>query len=80
MGIVIKHSFWNLTTTLLGIALGAVNVLILYVRYLDDAYFGLSQYMLSAAFLLFPVLSFGIHNTVVRFYSSYKDRESRDAF
>jgi O-antigen/teichoic acid export membrane protein len=80
MGIVLKQSFWNLATTVLGIALGAFNVLFLYVQYLDKEYFGLSQYILSAAFIVFPIMGFGIQNTIVRFFSGHKDRKSRDAF
>ncbi|MGB3592498.1 MAG: oligosaccharide flippase family protein [Nonlabens sp.] len=80
MGIVVKHSFWNLFSTIIGVVLGAINVLVLYVYFLDKEYFGLSQYILSAAFLIFPVLSFGIHNAIVKFYSSFTSKLERDAF
>jgi O-antigen/teichoic acid export membrane protein len=80
MGIVIKQSGWNLVITGLGFLLGAFNVLILAQVYLTDEYYGLWNYILSSAFLFFPLMSFGIHNTIVKYYSSYTTKEQRDAF
>ncbi|MEN8897742.1 MAG: oligosaccharide flippase family protein [Nonlabens sp.] len=80
MGIVIKQSGWNLAITGLGFVLGALNVLILAQVYLTDDYYGLWNYILSSAFLYFPLMSFGIHNTIVKYYSSYKTKEEKDAF
>jgi O-antigen/teichoic acid export membrane protein len=64
----------------LGFLLGAFNVLILAQVYLTDAYYGLWNYILSSAFLFFPLMSFGIHNTIVKYYSNYSLKEERDAF
>ncbi|MGJ8684362.1 MAG: oligosaccharide flippase family protein [Nonlabens sp.] len=80
MGIVIKQSGWNLAITAGGFILGALNVLLLATTYLDDEYYGLWGYVLSTAFLLFPLMSFGINNTLVKFYSKYEDKNERDAF
>jgi O-antigen/teichoic acid export membrane protein len=80
VGIVVKHSAWNLGMTAVGFLLGAANTLLLATQYLDDDYYGLWGYVLSTAFLLFPLMSFGIHNTLVKFYSSYQLKEERDAF
>lgn len=80
MGIVIKQSGWNLVITAIGFVLGALNVLILAQVYLSDEYYGLWNYILSTAFLYFPLMSFGIHNTVVKFYSSYSSKKERDTF
>lgn len=80
MGIVFKHSSWNLVITVLGFLFGAFNTLQLATTYLDDDYFGLWGYVLSSAFLLFPLMSFGVHNTIVKFYSSYETKKERDNF
>jgi O-antigen/teichoic acid export membrane protein len=80
MGIVIRHSSWNLGITGAGFLLGATNVLLLATTYLDDDYYGLWGYVLSTAFLLFPLMSFGIHNTIVKYYSSYHTARDRDNF
>ncbi len=80
MGIVIRNAAWNLVITAIGFVLGAVNVLILATTYLEDQYYGLWGYILSMGFLLFPFMSFGIHNTIVKFYSSFSNKAQRDAF
>lgn len=80
MGIVVKQSVWNLVITGLGFVLGALNVLILAQVYLSDDYYGLWNYVLSTSFLFFPLMSFGIHNTIVKYYSSYTTKEERDGF
>lgn len=80
MGIVIKQSGWNLASTVLGFSLGALNALYLGPQFLGDTYYGLMGYVLSTAFLLFPLMSFGIHNTIVKFYSRFTDQKSRDEF
>jgi O-antigen/teichoic acid export membrane protein len=80
MGVVIKQSVWNLVITGLGFVLGALNVLIFAQIYLSDDYYGLWNYVLSTSFLFFPLMSFGIHNTIVKYYSSYTTKEGRDGF
>ncbi|WP_240642489.1 lipopolysaccharide biosynthesis protein [Nonlabens xiamenensis] len=75
-----KHSAWNLVITAVGFVLGAINVLVLATTYLDDEYYGLWGYILSTAFLIFPLMSFGIHNTIIKYYSKYPTKEERDVF
>lgn len=72
MGIVLRQTATNTAITYLGFALGAVNTLFLYTRVMSDAYFGLVGVLLSTATLLMPVMSFGIPNTLVKYYSAYK--------
>ncbi|MFT5752730.1 MAG: O-antigen/teichoic acid export membrane protein [Flavobacteriales bacterium] len=75
MGIVIKQSFNNLVTTFLGFGIGALNTLFLYVNFMSDAYYGLVGFLLSTAMILMPFLAFGVHNTLVKFYSSYAGQD-----
>jgi O-antigen/teichoic acid export membrane protein len=75
MGIVIKQSFHNLVTTFLGFGIGALNTLFLYVNFMSDAYYGLVGFLLSTAMILMPFLAFGVHNTIVKFYSSYSGQD-----
>jgi O-antigen/teichoic acid export membrane protein len=74
MGIVLRQTALNTGITYLGFALGALNTLFLYTRVMTDAYFGLVGVLLSTAALLMPVLSFGIPNTLVKYYSAFKDK------
>lgn len=80
MGIVIKHSSWNLVITGVGFLLGAINVLALATSYLSDDYYGLWNYILSTSFLLFPLMSFGLHNTIVKYYSTFTTDRERNNF
>ena len=72
MGIVINQSFKNTITTYLGFGLGAINVLFLYTEFMSDKYYGLVAYILSTANIMMPLMAFGVHNTIIKFYSSFK--------
>ena len=80
MGIVLKQSFINTLIVYLAFAIGGVNVLFLYTRFLDGEYYGLVTFLLSAANLLMPITAFGVQYTIVKFYSSYKSKIERDKF
>ena len=80
MGIVKNQSFKNFITTYLGFGIGAINVLILYPHFLTDEYYGLITFVLSTAAIMMPVLALGTHNTMVKFYSSFKTRNSINSF
>ncbi|MCM4158995.1 lipopolysaccharide biosynthesis protein [Antarcticibacterium flavum] len=80
MGIIINQSFKNMVTTYFGFGIGAVNTLFLFTYFLEKEYYGLISFLLSAANLIWPLMAFGVHNTLVKFYSSYKTRETRDKF
>jgi O-antigen/teichoic acid export membrane protein len=80
MGVVIKQSFKNTVTTYLGFAFGAVNALFLYTNFLTEEYYGLVTYLLSTANIMMPLMAFGVHNTIVKFYSSYTTEKQKDRF
>ncbi|MDT0557393.1 oligosaccharide flippase family protein [Ichthyenterobacterium sp. W332] len=80
MGIVINQSFKNTISTYLGFGLGAINVLFLYTNFLSDTYYGLVAFILSTANILMPLMAFGVHNTIIKFYSSYKTKQSISSF
>lgn len=80
MGIVLKQSFINTLIVYLAFAIGGVNVLVLYTRFLDGEYYGLVTFLLSAANLLMPITAFGVQYTIVKFYSSYESKIERDKF
>lgn len=78
MGVIINQSAKNLVTTYLGFGIGAINTLFLYTNFLTPEYYGLVGFLLSAANLIWPVMAFGVHNTLVKFYSSYDSKEQQD--
>ena len=79
MGIVLKQSLRNTAITYLGFGIGAINVLFLYTKILPDSYFGLVSLILATAAILMPLLAFGVHNTMVKFYSSQPE-DKKDSF
>ncbi|MFL1012907.1 lipopolysaccharide biosynthesis protein [Flavisericum labens] len=80
MGIVALQSLKNIISTYLGFFIGAINALFLYTEFLSDKYYGMVGYMLSLAYVIMPLMAFGVHNTLVKFYSSFKTRVSLNSF
>ncbi|MBJ7879883.1 oligosaccharide flippase family protein [Gelidibacter salicanalis] len=80
MGIVTSQSFKNTITTYLGFAIGALNTLYLYVFFISDVHYGLISFMLSTASIMMPLMAFGVHNTIVKFYSTFKTKNSLNSF
>lgn len=71
MGIVAKQSFTNMLSTYFGFGIGAFNVLFLYPKFLTAEYYGLVTFLLSAGNLLWPFMALGVHNAIVKYFSSY---------
>jgi O-antigen/teichoic acid export membrane protein len=80
MGIVINQSFKNTITTYLGFGIGAVNTLFLYTNFITDTYYGLVAFILSTANIMMPLMAFGVHNTIIKFYSTFKTKHSLNSF
>ncbi|NNK19033.1 MAG: lipopolysaccharide biosynthesis protein [Maribacter sp.] len=77
MGIVLKQTLTNTFITYFGFVFAAINTLFLYTNFLTDEYYGLVTVILSTSAVLMPLLAFGVPNTLIKFYSSFKnDRES----
>tara|TARA_R110002051_G_scaffold13808_4_gene45579 strand:- start:6508 stop:7962 length:1455 start_codon:yes stop_codon:yes gene_type:complete len=80
MGIVLKQSLNNTIVTYIGFAIGAVNTLFLYTNFMQPDNYGLIQVILSVSAVLMPILAFGVPNSLVKFYSSFKDESAKDGF
>ncbi|UMY64998.1 MULTISPECIES: lipopolysaccharide biosynthesis protein [unclassified Flavobacterium] len=80
MGIVLKQSAANTVVTYIGFAIGAVNTLFLYTTILGKKDYGIVGFILSGGALMMPILAFGVHNTLVRFFSRYKTEAERETF
>jgi len=80
MGIIATQSLKNIIYTYLGFFIGAINTLFLYTKFLSDDYYGLVGYMLSLAYVIMPLMSFGMHNTLIKFYSSFKTKVALNSF
>lgn len=80
MGIVLKQSLKNTFITYIGFAIGAINTLYMYVQFLGDTYYGLVGYILSVANIIMPLMAFGVHNTLVKYFNEYKTEEEKSIF
>ena len=80
MGIVFRQSLANTLITYLGFGIGAINTLFLYTRFLTEEYYGLVGVILSTATILMPILAFGVPNTMVKYYSSFRESRETDGF
>ncbi|WP_372920175.1 lipopolysaccharide biosynthesis protein [Salegentibacter sp.] len=78
MGVILNQSFKNLVTTYLGFGIGALNTLFLFTYFLEQEYYGLVSFLLSAANLIWPFMAFGVHSTLVKFFSFYRSRQEKD--
>ncbi|MAU15810.1 MAG: sugar isomerase [Muricauda sp.] len=79
MGVVLKQSIQNVVVTYMGFIFGAVNTLFLYTKILPDEYYGLVTFILASGAILMPLMAFGVHNTMVKFYSNHQEGE-KDGF
>ncbi|MGM8363389.1 lipopolysaccharide biosynthesis protein [Flavobacterium sp. ARAG 55.4] len=80
MGIVLNQSLKNTIITYIGFGIGAVNTIYLYPFFLGATYYGLVNYVLSAAAIIMPLLAFGMQNTLVKFFSQCKNENEENRF
>ena len=80
MGIVINQSIKNTIITYIGFAIGAVNALYMYPEFLGKTFYGLTAFLLSTANIIMPLMAFGVHNTLVKFYSTYESDSQKSQF
>ncbi|CAL2104327.1 Membrane protein involved in the export of O-antigen and teichoic acid [Tenacibaculum sp. 190130A14a] len=80
MGIIFKQSLKNTFIIYLGFLIGGINTLILYDRFLTSEYYGLAQYIFAASNIITPLIAFGVHFSIIKFFSAYKTKKQRDKF
>jgi O-antigen/teichoic acid export membrane protein len=80
MGIVIKQSVSNTLITFLGFVIGALNALYLYTQFLGKDFYGLTAFVLSTANIVMPLMAFGVQNTLVKFYPTFKTEVDKSQF
>ena len=80
MGIVFQQSFKNSISIYIGFFLGAVNALFLYIRFLQEDYYGLVTFLLSTANIMMPFIAFGVQHTIIRFFYQNTTTKQKDIF
>ena len=80
MGVVLNQSVKNTVITYFGFGIGAVNALFLYTNFLGKTHYGMVAFLLSASNIMMPLMAFGVHNTLIRFYSRCRNEDEREKF
>ncbi|WP_010181647.1 oligosaccharide flippase family protein [Aquimarina agarilytica] len=80
MGVVAKQSILNTFITYFGFAFGAANTLFLFTNILGEEEYGVVSYLLASSNLLWPLLAFGLPNTLIKFYNTYTNKMESDRF
>ena len=80
MGIVVQQSVRNVAITSIGFLLGALNTLFLFTNFMEKQKYGLVTYLLATSSLLWPILAFGTFNSIIKFYSSFKNQSEQNRF
>ena len=80
MGIVAKQTSLNVMIIGIAFAIGALNTLVFYPLFLSAEEYGLVVFLLASSNLLMPLIGFGVHQTIIRFFSSYNSKEEQQLF
>jgi O-antigen/teichoic acid export membrane protein len=80
MGIVIKQSINNSIITYIGIAIGAINVLWLFPKYLNPEEIGLLRLIIDIPMLFAYFTQVGASSLSDRFYSHFKNGNKNNGF
>lgn len=76
MGIVINQSVRSTLLTYFGVAIGYLNLVILYPKYFSTTEIGLIRFIIQASVLMVPLAMMGMSSILIRFYPYFKSSES----
>ncbi len=77
MGLLARQTLLNTVLTYAGIALGFVNVVLLYPKILQADQFGLTRLLVSMTVVAAQLSQLGVENTVLRFFPYFKDAQRK---
>lgn len=75
MGLVIRQSIYSTVISYVGVAIGYINLLYLYPKYLTTDQLGLLRTIQDAAILLTPFAQFGLTHSIFRFYPQFSSTQ-----
>lgn len=73
MGLVVRQSFKSTLVTYVGVALGALNLLYFFPRYLNPELIGLRELLLGVALSLSIFTQLGLQSAMSRFFPYFQD-------
>lgn len=77
MSLVVRQSILTSLISYVGVAVGYVNLLYLYPKFLEPEQIGLMRTIQDAAMLLAPFAQFGLSQSIVRFYPHFSSEKKR---
>jgi O-antigen/teichoic acid export membrane protein len=80
MGIVAKQTSLNVLIIGIAFAIGGLNTLVFYPLFLSAEEYGLVVFLFATSNLLMPLIGFGVHQTIIRFFSAYDTKEEQQRF
>ena len=80
MGIVAKQTSLNVLIIGIAFTIGGLNTLVFYPLFLSAEEYGLVVFLLATSNLLMPLIGFGVHQTIIRFFSAYNTKEEQQRF
>lgn len=78
MGVVVKQSFYNVLSVIFAFAIGALNTVVFYPRFMGEALYGIVLILLAQSNILQPVFSYGVQHTVIKYFSALKSPKEKD--
>ncbi|MCH8317567.1 MAG: hypothetical protein IIA88_03585, partial [Bacteroidetes bacterium] len=77
MGILIRQSVLGAVFTFLGIAVGAVNIILLFPRVFEEEQFGLIKLLFHVSVLFAQFAQLGMPNVMVKFFPYYRNEKTQ---
>jgi O-antigen/teichoic acid export membrane protein len=77
MGIVVRQSIYTSIISYIGVAIGYVNLLYLYPKFLEPEQVGLLRTIQDAAILIAPFAQLGLAHSITRFYPQFAHQEDK---
>jgi len=76
MGVIQRQGIKQAIVTYIAIAIGAVNLLYIYPKYLTEDEFGIIRFVNAAAALAMPLVLFGSSSLIIRFFPNFRDEKN----
>jgi len=81
MGLVVRQSIFTTIIAYIGVAIGYVNVLYLFPKFLEPEQIGVLRSIQDAAILFSPFAQFGLAHSLIRYYPQLvKEKQSQGGF
>ncbi len=77
MGIIRKQSIQTSLLSYLGVALGYVNVVLLFPRFFTPEQFGLTRVLIAVVAIATQFALFGLGSTIIRFFPRFKEDDEQ---